>query len=198
MPGFFLLTAKDLLEQGERQRLRVLASIRAPRERLDYADVNVSNDSLALDALGKIGSAVILAASAIEAYANECVDRLPDGATVTRQRNGEQQQIPKSELIRRLGLEEKLDLVVPQVAGVASIKGQAVWERFKRLNELRGEVVHYKPRGQTDDPDIKSALGRLLTGEGSSCVADATAVITAYEPTVLPEATRQALAVDRN
>jgi hypothetical protein len=98
-------------------------------------------------------------------------------------------------MVRRLSLEEKLDLVVPKVAGVASIKGREPWPRFKKLNELRGELVHYKPRGKTDDPDIKSALGRLLSGEGSSCVADAAAVITAYEATVLPEATRQALGI---
>jgi hypothetical protein len=74
-------------------------------------------------------------------------------------------------MVRRLSLEEKLDLVVPKVAG-ASIKGREPWPGFKRLNELRGEVVHYKPRGKTDDPDIESALGRLLTGEGLSCVED--------------------------
>jgi hypothetical protein len=62
-----------------------------------------------------------------------------------------------------------------------------------RLNELRGEVVHYKPRGKTDDPDIASALGRLLRGEGSTCVEDATSIILAYEPNVLPESTKHAL-----
>jgi hypothetical protein len=195
MPGFSLLTAKGLLDQGEAEREKVLATISVPPERLEYADVNVSDDSVALDALGKIASAVVLSAAAIEAYANECVDRLNDGETIERRRNGQTQTIPKEEMVRRLSLEEKLDLVVPKVAGVASMKGREPWPRFKRLNELRGEVVHYKPRGRTDDPDIKSALGRLLMGEGSSCVADAAAVIMAYEPTVLPEATREALGV---
>jgi len=193
MPGFFLVTAKQLLEEGERQRQEVLTAIRVPPDRLDYADVNVSDDSAALDAIGNIASAIILSAAAVEAYANECVDRLEDSNTVDVERRGAKQTIPQSETVRRLSLEEKLDLVVPKASGVASIKGKAAWEKFKRLNELRGEVVHYKPRGKTDDPDIKSALGRLLVGEGSSCVADAAAVITAYEPTVLPESTRQAL-----
>jgi hypothetical protein len=195
MPGFFLLTAKGLLDEGEQDRQQVLEAIRVPPDRLDYADVNVSDDSAALDALGKIASAIILSAAAVEVYANECVDRLKDNVTVDVERRGAMQSVPKSEMIRRLSLEEKLDLGVPKAAGVESIKGKAPWERFKKLNELRGEVVHYKPRGQTDDPDVKSALGQLLTGEGSSCVADAAAVITAYEPTILPEATRQALGV---
>lgn len=194
MPGFFLLTAKDLLDAGEREREQVLGAVRVPPDRLDYADVNVADDSAALDALGKVASAIILSATAVEAYANECVDRLKENVTVDVERRGAQQQtVPKSEMVRRLSLEEKLDLVVPKAAGVGSIKGKAAWERFKKLNELCGEVVHYKPRGQTDDPDVKSALGRLLTGEGSSCVADAAAVIVAYEPTLLPESTRRAL-----
>lgn len=195
MPGFFLLTAKSLLDQGEAEREKVLATITVPPDRVDYADVNVSDDSVALDALGKIASAVVLAAAAVEVYANECVDRLNDGETVERRRNGQTQTISKDEMIRRLSLEEKLDLVVPKVAGVVSIKGREPWPRFKRLNELRGEVVHYKPRGQTDDPDVRSALGRLLMSEGASCVSDAAAVIVSYEPTVLPESTRRALGV---
>ena len=195
MPGFFLLTAKQLLDEGERQRQEVIAAIRVPADRLDYADVNVSDDAAALDAIGNIASAIILSAAAVEAYANECIDRLKDSVTVDVDRRGAMQTVPKSEMVRRLSVEEKLDLVVPKAAGVASIKGKAAWEKFKRLNELRGEVVHYKPRGKSDDPDIKSALGRLLVGEGSNCVADAAAVITSYEPTVLPESTRQALAL---
>ena len=193
MPGFFLVTASQLLEEGERQRQEVMAAIRVPADRLDYADVNVSDDAAALDAIGNIAAAIILSAAAVEAYANECVDRLKDSVIVDVERGGAMQTVRKSEMVRRLSLEEKLDLVVPKAAGVASIKGKGPWEKFKRLNELRGEVVHYKPRGKTDDPDIKSALGRLLTGEGSNCVTDAAAVVTAYEPTVLPESTRQAL-----
>jgi len=193
MPGFFLLTAKGLLDAGEQERQQVMAEIRLPPDRLDYADVNVADDSAALDALGKLASAIILSATAVEAYANECVDRLKENTTVDVERRGAKQTVPKSEMVRRLSLEEKLDLIVPKATGVAASKGKAAWERFKKLSELRGEVVHYKPRGQTDDPDVKSALGRLLTGEGSSCVADAAAVIVAYEPTLLPESTRRAL-----
>jgi len=193
MPAFYLLTAKWLLDAGEPERQQVLASIVPAPERDEYADMNVSNDSLAMDAIGKIASAVILAAGAIEAYANEAVDRLASTETVEIERRGNKLTVGQSEMVRRLSLEEKLDLVVPKVAGTGSIKGREPWPRFKRLNELRGEVVHVKARGRTDDPDVPSAVGRLMLGEASSCVEDAVAVITAYEPTWLPEATRQAL-----
>jgi hypothetical protein len=171
----------------------VLASVRDTSEREDWADVNVSDDSLARDALGTLFSAVIFSAGAVEAYANEAVDRLPDGTTIQRRRRKEIQEIPKDEAIRRLSLDEKLHLVLPIVTGVDSIKGRKPWEAFVRLSELRGEVVHYKARGKTDDPDIASALGRLLKGEASSCVEDAVEIILAYEPNALPESTKQAL-----
>jgi hypothetical protein len=61
------------------------------------------------------------------------------------------------------------------------------------LDELRGAVVHYKRRGKTDDPDIASALGRLLKGEASTCIEGAVSIILAYEPNVLPESTKQVL-----
>jgi hypothetical protein len=194
MPGFFLVTAKQFRDQGERERQEVLATITPVTEREDWADVNASDDSLVLDALGNLVTAVFFSAAAVEAYANEAVDRMPDGDTIERRRSGGLiQTIPKDEVIRRLSLDEKLDLVLPKVTGVATIKGREPWPRFQRLNELRGEVVHYKPRGKTDDPDIASALGRVLTGEASTCVEDAAAVILSYEPNALPEATKHAL-----
>jgi hypothetical protein len=193
MPGFYLVTAKEFRDKGERGRQEVIASIRDATEREDWADVNVSDDSLALDALGQLFSAVIFSAAAVEAYANEAVDRLPDGTTIQRRGGKEVQEIPKDEAIRRLSLDEKLHLVLPIVTGVDSIKGRKPWEAFVRLNELRGEIVHYKPRGKTDDPDIASALGRLLKGESSTCIEDAAEIILAYEPNALPESTKRAL-----
>jgi hypothetical protein len=197
VPAFYLVTAKALLDEGEAERKKVLDTIVPAPEREEWADVNVNDDSLAIDALGKIASAVILAAGAIEAYANEAIDRLPTSDSVEIERRREKQTVAQPEMVRRLSLEEKLDLVVPKVTGTTSIKGRKPWPRFKRLNELRGEVVHVKARGRTDNPDIPSALGRLMLGEGTTCVEDALAVISAYEPTWLPEASRNALGLSR-
>ena len=193
IPAFYLLTAKELRDQGEPERQRALETIRPSRGPNDWSDMDVRDDSLAMDAVGKLASAVILSAAAIEAYANEAIDRLDPAATVTIERRGEEVDVNQPELVRRLRLDEKLDLVAPLVSGQASIKGTRPWELFKRLNELRGEVVHVKARGRTDDPDIPSALGRLLLGEGSNCVEDAAAVINACEAGWLPEPARRAL-----
>jgi hypothetical protein len=194
VPAFYLLTAKELRDRGEPERLKTMETIR-PSPSDTGSDMDVSDDSLATDALGRLASAVILSVAAIEAYANEAIDRLDPAATVTIERRGDQVEVPQSELVRRLSLDEKLDLVAPLVSGRASIKGTRPWELFKKLNELRGEVVHVKARGRTDDPDIPSALGRLLLGEGSSCIEDAAAVINACDPGWLPEPARRALGI---
>ncbi len=193
VPAFYLLTARALRDEGESERKRVMETIRPATERNDWAEMDVSDDSLAMDALGKLASAVILSMAAVEAYANEAIDRLDAADTVTIERRGDQLEVPQPELVRRLGLDEKLDLVAPRVSGHPSIKGTRPWELFKKLNELRGEVVHLKARGRTDDPDVPSVLGRLLLGEGSNCVEDAVIVITACDPSWLPEAARRAL-----
>src|SRR5690242_13807468 len=99
-------------------------------------------------------------------------------------------------MVRRLSLDEKPDQVAPIASGRASIKRTKAWEQFKSLNELRGEVVHVKARGRTDDPDIPSALGRLIVGEGATCIEDAAAMIQACEPNWLPVSSRRALGIE--
>lgn len=193
VPAFYLLTAEDLRDRGERERERVMARIRPSSEMNDWSDLDVTGDSLAMDALGKIASAVILSVCAVEAYANEAIDRVDPAATVTIERRGESTEVAQPDMVRRLRLDEKLDLVAPIVSGRPSIKGTRPWELFKRLNELRGEIVHVKARGRTADPDIPSALGRLIVGEGATCIEDAAAAIDACEPGWLPQTSRQAL-----
>ncbi len=193
VPAFYLLTARGLRDQGEQERQTVMATIKPSPLPDDHSDLDISDDSLAMDALGKLASAVILSAAAIEAYANEAIDRLDPAATVTIKRRNKQSEVPQADLVRRLRLDEKLDLVAPLVSGQASIKGTRPWELFKKLNELRGDVVHVKARGRTNDPDIPSVLGRLLLGEGSHCIEDAVTIINAVDPACLPVAAREAL-----
>lgn len=193
IPAFYLLTAKELRDSGEQERQKVMATLKSSLARDEFNDLDVADDSLAMDALGKLASAVVLSAAAIEAYANEAIDRLDSTATVNVKRRGADKEVAQPEMVREFRLEEKLDLVAPLASGQPSIKGTRPWETFRKLNELRGEVVHVKARGRTDDPDVPSVLGRLLTGEGSRCIEDAASVIVACDPAWLPKATQKAL-----
>jgi hypothetical protein len=64
---------------------------------------------------------------------------------------------------------------------------------FRRLTELRGEVVHVKANRRTTDLDSTSVFGRLLRGDATRCVEDAASVIDACEPGWLPDALTKAL-----
>jgi hypothetical protein len=100
-------------------------------------------------------------------------------------RHGRQHELPPAEINYRANIWAMKGLASggssPRAVGRApgrpraGLPGREPWPRFKRLSELRGEVVHVKARGRTDEPDVPSILGRLLLGEGSTCVEDATA-----------------------
>jgi hypothetical protein len=132
-----------------------------------------------LDACGELASSVILAAAAVEAYANEAIERLSDGFELRIIRDDEEVVIPRSQLARRLTITEKLDRIVPQVAQRRSIKGLAVWGDFKRLKNLRDDLIHLKMRGYPDEP---SALARLAIGQAAGTVKIAVRVIETAEP----------------
>lgn len=199
--AFYLVTAKELRDRGEAERLRVLDSLET--ERSEFGDVAVPHElgGATMDGLGRLGAAVILSVAAIEAYVNEVAESLDDDAVVTVERQGAPVVIERSEIVRKLQIGEKLDLVVPLATNRPSIKDQAVWAKFKSLRQLRDEVVHTKEGGrpkdgeEPQDPSQPGIFGRLLLGEGSRCVEDAAAVIIACEPTGLPDGTRKYLEI---
>jgi hypothetical protein len=194
--AFYLVTANELRNRGERERQVALR--RAGPETSDFGDLHVPDRHAGklMDGLWRLCSAVVLSAAAVEAYANEAIDRLDESATIIVERREGKLEIAMSDMERRLRLEEKLDLAVPLATGRPSIKGRSeIWTRFRRLSDLRNEVVHLKERGRTNDPDMPGIFGRLVLGEGATCIEDAAAVIDACEPTWLPDATRRELSL---
>ena len=69
--------------------------------------------------------------------ANHAIDVLPDGKVVTVRKGRE---IPKSELVTRLGSDEKLKRVVPLLDQGGSIAGTSTWHRYRDLKFLRDEL----------------------------------------------------------
>lgn len=100
----------------------------------------------------------------------------------------------KSDMVRRLNLEEKLTRAVPLLPDGANIKGTRPWERYLHLKRLRDELVHVKERGYSPDPDEPTAYDRLLLGHGDDCVEDAVSVAAGARPTFLPDHVLAALA----
>jgi hypothetical protein len=90
--------------------------------------------------------------------------------------------IEKSDLVRRLAIAEKLDLIPPLASDLASPKGTQVWERFIHLRRLRDDLVHIKGFGYGGEPTNPQAHGRLLRGDGESAVQDAARLIHSVAP----------------
>jgi hypothetical protein len=68
--------AKTLRDRGERARRRAWKSL------VPFADGSGAEDEVASnDALANLSAAVVLAFAAVEAYANEQIERLPDAVS---------------------------------------------------------------------------------------------------------------------
>src|ERR1700720_477032 len=95
------------------------------------------------DFLEELVSHVVFSFTALEAFANEVI---PDKFTYTFtvEKTGEKRTYGKDEIERRINLDEKLGTVLPQIFGLSSPKGGAVWEKYKTIKKARDRVIHLK------------------------------------------------------
>lgn len=188
---FYLLTAKSLRDRAEPKRQAAInKTVTTPD-----ATLRPLRPSDSFDALEGLALGVILAACAIEAYANDVIRRLPDDATVEvpTRRGGETVVVMRGKAAMDwLSIGEKLVRVVPALTGRESIKGTTAWQSFRRVNKLRNALVHVESRAR-NDPTDPGPFGRLMLGEASTAPEDAASVIEALEPGWLPEHVRAEL-----
>ncbi len=188
---FYLLTAKRLRDESEPRRIDALGKTTATPD----GSLRPLEPAASFDALEGLSLAVILAACAIEAYANDVIRRLPDDAVVEvpTRLGGETVAVMRDKAgMDRLAIGEKLTRVVPLLTGNPSIKGTKAWQAFRRVNRLRNDLVHVKPVAQ-NDADKPGPFGVLMLGEGSRAPEDAASVIEALEPGWLPAHVRPQL-----
>jgi hypothetical protein len=177
---FYLLRAKALRDAAEpKRKVAITQTIRE-----SDGTLSPRSPKPALDALEHLALAVILAAAAIEAHANDMISRLPNDAMIEipERLGGRTVAVMRDKAaMDRLPISDKLARVVPILHGRPSIKGTAPWQKYKRLFRLRNALVH--PRREVlNDPLKPGVFGRLLLGEGSSAPEDAASVIEAIEP----------------
>jgi hypothetical protein len=185
---FYLLKSKALRDAAEPKRLAALANtVEAQDGALRPVEPGTVHD-----ALEDLVPAVVLAAAAIEAHANDMIRRLPDDAMVEVPTRiaGETVAVMRNKTgMDRLPLGDKLSRVCPLLYGAQSIKGSVAWQKYKRLSRLRNALVHPRPVA-INDPLNPGPFGRLMLGDGSTAPEDAAAVIEAIDPQYLPEAIR--------
>ena len=133
--------------------------------------------------------AVLFGFTAIESLVNHAIEMLDEDFKLTRRGK----VLPKSRLVRELGVDDKLKRVIPRCEGGKTIAGTEIWERYRGLKFLRDELLHVKQRGMEPDPRKLTAYDRLLVGEADTCAEDARAVIEGAWPSFLPDHVLEAL-----
>jgi hypothetical protein len=177
--AFNLVEAKQHQRRGVKER-RIIVSNLVARGDGGYQP---ENNRRAINCLRELAAAVLFAFTAIESLANHAIEMLPDDYELER---GDE-SIPKAEMTRRLGIDEKLKRVVPMMDGGKNVAGTETWERYRRLKFLRDELLHIKQRGYDPDPKARSEYDRLIAGEADNCADDAHAIVNAAWPGFLPD-----------
>lgn len=175
---FNLIEADRFLKRGLPQRRKIMSRL------VKHGDfLRPKHPTATLDCVRDLQMAIFCAFTAIEALANHGIDMLDDDFVLDL---GDK-QIPKVELVRRLGTEDKFRHTLPYLEQCRRIAGTRAWERLRELKSLRDDLVHVKDRGPGADPKIRTAYDRLLLGDADNCVAHTREIIEAAWPGFIPD-----------
>ena len=142
-----------------------------------------TNSQRTLDVLSELWSAVLRHSfAAVEAIADDSIDRLPQDAVVTIGKQDRSRDVLQEDMVRTLNLDEKFEFVVPMLDGGEPIKGRRPWERYLHLKGVRDDLVHVKDRGVDPDRGVRTAYDRLLLGDADTCAKDALDIVQAARP----------------
>lgn len=127
---------------------------------------------------------VIFTFMALESFSNEM---LPEGVEfdVTDTDRGEVRYTGE-DVERRVSLEDKLALFLPEVLKVPSPKGSHAWRDFKELQKTRHRLVHLKrvDRRRTADDKTPTVWGYMLNNARISFCDQAHELMGHYGPAV--------------
>ncbi len=91
--------------------------------------------------------AITFSLQAVEAFSNWVIaDKVQNTFSIIRDKGVE--VMTSAELERKLAIEEKLHIALPNLLGISSPKGKKVWESFKKLKQARDSIVHLKSSDQ--------------------------------------------------
>jgi hypothetical protein len=190
-PALNLDVARKLRDRGRTARRRALRQTE-PMQSPIGVGARIADAGAVFDALAQLGAAVVLAFAAIEAFANEVIELLPETTTVTPP--GLRKPVPRDKMARTLGLRDKLELAIQEAEQVQAVGPDSeLWASFEGLKDLRDALVHLKERGASNDPDDPSPYGLLLLGEADDAPERAAGIIEALWPGFLPDRVRSVL-----
>jgi hypothetical protein len=112
--------------------------------------------------LERIIESVLLAFTAIEAFANETI---PDDYILEHYRTSDVilEISDKREIERFVSLDEKLHRILPEIIGCVSPKGTRSWQEYKQLKRTRDRIVHMKTEDRrSSGPAIDTVWRSIL------------------------------------
>lgn len=116
--------------------------------------VSFTTEVAALDYIERMIESIVLAYSAIEAFANESI---PNDFVYVRHKNSDVllEASSKETIERHVGTDEKLTVVLPEVLGCKSPKGTHCWQNYKQLKNSRDRIIHMKTEDRkSSGPDV--------------------------------------------
>ena len=106
-------------------------------------EVSFASEVDALDYVERMIESIVLAYSAIEAFANESI---PNDFVYARHKSSDVllEAASKETVERHVSTDEKLTAVLPEVLGCNSPKGTHCWQNYKQLKDSRDRIIHMK------------------------------------------------------
>ncbi|RUO73173.1 hypothetical protein [Idiomarina ramblicola] len=156
--GSAILLNASKKSHSRAKELRVKSKIDSSKKR----EVAFLSEYDAFDFLEDTIQSIVLAFSAIEAFANEVI---PDNFEYAHFRKSRTilETANKQQIERFISLEDKLDKVIPEVLGVKSPKMHKSWSEFKKLKRLRDRIIHMKSQDRiSSGPENDTLWHQLL------------------------------------
>ena len=110
---------------------------------LNFSTSHNQKDTQLFDYFEHVMGSIVFAFMAIESFAN---DEIPDDYQYLRisSKDGKSEKLGKDGMERIIPLDEKLDLILPEILQKGSPKGTKNWEDYIGLKRLRHDIVHLK------------------------------------------------------
>jgi hypothetical protein len=103
---------------------------------------------------------VIMAFTALEAFANELI---PDFYEYEHTKKDNEKEILNKEKIERtISLDEKLSVILPAILSVKSPKGLRCWEEYRSLKRTRDRLIHMKSNDRRSTTAENETLWHIL------------------------------------
>jgi hypothetical protein len=118
-------------------------------------------EDAAFDFFERYMGSIVFAHSAMEAFVNY---EMPEDFTYESIRRDHTRRYSKAQIERWINLEEKLGDVLPSALKISSPRQQDFWKRYKELEAIRHDIIHFKSGQIRKTEGVATIWNRLLIG----------------------------------